>query len=213
MSHSRELNHTATELHEKLKSLLRIVPHPLAVVASRADLASKPTGLLVSSFNSVTLQPIPFVSFNIRSVSTTLAAIKKSRSFVASIVDQPIIADAFAQRLPDSEEVKERVLKSNGELEKGNGGVIWLRCRYVHRRSVEVGDHEIVVGEVLDFGAYDPKYLSETAMVYCQGSYRRIKRPYVSDDQSVRGPRAKGGERESTVYRTMPHPPSKNLPR
>ena len=159
----------------------------------------------------MTLQPIPYVSFNVRSASTTLAALKKSRNFVASVIDEPFIADAFAQQVPESEKVRDRALKLDGRLKEGMGGVIWLQCRYVRSRSVVVGDHDIVVGEVLDFGTYKSKSFAEAALVYSQGRYKQVTHNSGVPLGSTTDIDLKGVGGNPRVFRKVPWPPFKKI--
>ena len=132
---------------------------------------SKPTGLLVSSFNSVTLYPIPYISFNIKVPSATLEVIRSSGHFTASIIDSPYTADVFAQQVDNANDLKGDLLRPNGKLEDGNGGVLWMKCKWSRKDVIEVGDHAIMVGEVLDFGSYHTKDMAEGAMMYWHGHY------------------------------------------
>ena len=141
-----------------------------------AVLPRKPTGLLVSSFNTVTITPTPFVSFNIKLPSRTHSAILASGSFTASGINSAELAQKFL--LPSSPQ-KSDVLKactftSEEEgpwLKSGQGGVWWMRCNWVREKSVRVGDHAIMVGEVVSAGKYD-KRDERKSLFYLNGAYR-----------------------------------------
>lgn len=93
---------------------MRLVPHPLTIILATPLPSSssstpgpppqpnEPTGLLVSSFNTVTLTPDPYVSFNIKLPSATHAAILASGTFTASGINKSWLARKFL--LPAGEE-------------------------------------------------------------------------------------------------------------
>ena len=164
-------------LGNAFKSLMREVPHALTIIsAPTAEENTKPKGLLVSSFNSVTVFPIPYVSFNIKVPSSTLSAIDTTRHFTASVVDNSITADVFAQIIHKYGHLWEEILEADGRLKEGFGGVAWMKCKLPRDKRVEIGDHAIVVGEVLDCASYADRGSADAAMVYWQGKYARIGR-------------------------------------
>ena len=62
-----------------------------------------------------------------------------------------------------------------GKLREGpaGGGVWWMRCAWEREKSVEVGDHIVVVGSVLEAGEYEGGR-KRLAGVYVNGEYRRV---------------------------------------
>ncbi|KAI4120224.1 MAG: hypothetical protein LQ347_007130, partial [Umbilicaria vellea] len=58
---------------------MRAIPHPLALISCNAPSGS--AGMLVSSFNTITLSPDPYISFNIKLPSRTYAAISSHGRF------------------------------------------------------------------------------------------------------------------------------------
>ena len=154
---------------------MRCVPHALTILSAVPEGKASPRGLLVSSFNSVTVSPIPYVSFNIKVPSSTLDAIDASRHFTASIIDDPFTADIFAGITRKDEKLWQKMLEPDGRLKEGCGGLVWIKCIWEARRRIDVGDHAIIVGEVLDIGQYpDTKSLAESAMVYWSGTYAGV---------------------------------------
>lgn len=134
-------------------------------------------GLLVSSLNTVTLYPRPYVSFNIKLPSRTYATIKASNGFTASGLKDARVADAFTKRKPTrtdpfGEYVWHDLVESDGRLKKGNGGTWWMRCRLSREKCVEVGDHMLVVGKVLECGGYEGG--EGIGLVYAEGGYRKV---------------------------------------
>lgn len=145
-------------------------------------------GLLVSSLNTVTLYPRPYVSFNIRLPSRTYATIQASNGFTASGLKDTRVAEAFTKRKPTrgdlfGEYVWRGLVESDGRLKKGNGGTWWMRCRLSRDKCVEVGDHMLVVAKVLECGGYEGG--EGIGLVYAEGSYRKVGE--VVDVEDVNG--------------------------
>ena len=96
------------ELSTTLRLLMRTLPHSVVVVtSSKAPLLldeSTPQsyrGMTVSSFTTITLSPTPIISFNVKTPSETLSAIRKSENFLLHILEAnengARIADAFTK--------------------------------------------------------------------------------------------------------------------
>ncbi|HEV8315748.1 MAG TPA: flavin reductase family protein [Burkholderiaceae bacterium] len=159
----------------------------VTVVTTR-DTAGRDVGLTVNSFNSVSLEP-PLVLWSLARNAASLPAFVASEHFAVHILaaDQEPLSNRFAQRGAD---------KFSGlELARGEGGVPLLpgcaarfRCRTAYRH--EGGDHEIFVGEVLGFEAFD-----RAPLVFHKGGYAVAvkKRPPVDA--------AAGAEPEASISR------------
>lgn len=50
-----------------------------------------------------------------------------------------------------------------------------MRCNWVREKSVQVGDHAIMVGEVVSAGNYD-KRDERKCLFYLNGAYRECKK-------------------------------------
>ena len=65
-----------------------------------------------------------------------------------------------------------------GKVTSGRGGSWWMICRYQEKMSAQVGDHVILVGEVLDAGSEmreeEMKETQNPGMVYLDGKYRWV---------------------------------------
>ena len=165
----------------------RTEPAP-AVEENDTDQRPKIAGLLVSSFNTVTLTPKPYVSFNIKLPSCTYATIKASGGFTASGLQDARVADAFVKRRnipldPHADGLWHDWVESDGRLKKGKGGTWWMRCRLLREKCVEVGDHMIVVAKVLECGGYEGG--EGIGLVYAEGGYRKVGQ--VADVKEVDG--------------------------
>ena len=161
----------------------RIEPAPTVEEENTTDQPlPKMTGLLVSSFNTVTLTPYVYVSFNIRLPSTTYDTMTRSNGFTASGLKDAVVADAFVKRHStadddtDGEDDNNRwqeLVKADGRLKHRKGGTWWMKCRLVPEKCVEVGDHVIVVAKVLGCGGYQGG--EGTGLVYAEGGYRKVE--------------------------------------
>ncbi|KAL9103562.1 MAG: hypothetical protein Q9163_001400 [Psora crenata] len=182
-------------LSDKVRHFMRAVPHALTVISSvPREEGSQPKGLLISSFNSVAVSPIPYVSFNIKVPSSTFDAIQSSKNFMASIVDDRATAHAFAKMATDENNQWQTMLEPDGKLKNGHGGMVWMSCKWIEGKKLEVADHAIVVGEVLEAGKYEDRDLAESALVHWQGQYTKVTRE--------RGP----ARQDTSVVRYVPLP-------
>ena len=77
------------------------------------------------------------------------------------------MADAFVKRAEVGR--AEEVVEGDGRLKGGKGGTWWMRCRLVRGKCMPVGDHVIVVGEVLECGTYEGG--AGIGLVYAEGVY------------------------------------------
>ena len=160
-------------LREKVRHAMRRVPHPVMIITAR-DRDGKLAGLLVSSFNTVTLDPDPVVSFNLRLPSSTYDAIVVSDHFTVTGISNAKIADLFA---------KGRGIDKHTNYEKSIGsvmgpelditdGLFQIRCQWLKKKSVEIGDHVIMIGQVLDIIHNKMQTSLVEPLIYSQGRYR-----------------------------------------
>ena len=158
---------------------MRQVPHPLTVIVSQptTNKSHSSSGLLVSSFNTVTLTPDPYVSFNLKLPSSTFEAIKESKRFTASAIAAVDTAKAFLNngKGTGTDGLKD-IVEDEGRLKAGKGGIWWMRCRWVEDKCQRVGDHVIVVGIVLQAGTYEITQdgSCQAALTYLDGNYRTV---------------------------------------
>ncbi|KAI4159325.1 MAG: hypothetical protein LQ342_006648 [Letrouitia transgressa] len=171
-----------TSLTNSVRTLMRQVPHPLTVVIAQHPHQPTPSGLLVSSFNTVTLAPTPYVSFNLKLPSSTFAAIEASGRFTASAINSAQLARAFlnngtapAGSCAAATGVVQNV--QNGTLVKrGRGGVWWMHCVWTREKSTQVGDHLVIIGKVVQAGSYgaSESQAGDQRMVYLDGKYQYV---------------------------------------
>ncbi|KAL8946409.1 MAG: hypothetical protein Q9222_007194 [Ikaeria aurantiellina] len=164
------------------------IPHPLTIITAQSAKSTQPAGLLVSSFNTITLQPNPYVSFNLRLPSSTYDEIKQSNTFTASAITSVQLAKDF---LLDKKDVRyAHALESNVEgnqdskLRAGRGGLWWMKCRWAEEKSVVVGDHIVMIGNVVEGDYYgdldDSGKMTAPPLIYSKGRYRNAGLPAVS---------------------------------
>lgn len=154
---------------------MRSMPHPVVVVTASNPSSSEESseasfrGMTVSSFNTVTLLPRPYVSFNIRTPSATHSALSKSGTFLVHMLSASRsgarIADAFARGTNAQGEAFQQLAARHDEdneiqifagkgtqgapLLAGDGIMRVLRCRTLPDKEVVVEDHVVLVAEVL----------------------------------------------------------------
>ncbi len=165
----------------------------VTVVTTR-DAAGRDVGLTINSFNSVSLEP-PLVLWSLARSSGSLPAFLEAEHFAVHILaaDQEPLSNRFAKRGAD---------KFSGlDVARGEGGVPLLpgcsarfRCRTAYRH--EGGDHEIFVGEVLGFEAFE-----RAPLVFHKGGYAVAvkKRPPAADATPTELPEA-SISRDALVY-------------
>ncbi|KAI9717229.1 MAG: hypothetical protein M1828_007250 [Chrysothrix sp. TS-e1954] len=162
------------DLSNHMRQLMRSVPHPVVVVTasdpatSTDDTESAFRGMTISSFNTVTLSPRPYVSFNVKLPSVTHSALTTSGTFLVHLLSSSSlgvhIADAFAkgsntrgeafrslvQEKRDGLEVQVFAGKGTegAPLLASDGVLKVLRCRMLPGKEVTVEDHVVIVAEV-----------------------------------------------------------------
>ena len=77
--------------------------------------------------------------------------------------------------------------------ESGIGGLWWMQCEWIREMSVQVGDHMIIVGEVLAAGKYRRRN-ERKGLVYLNGNYKVCGNP-----QGVRMDRFGARNKEEVV--------------
>lgn len=140
----------------------------------------------MSSFTSLTLQPVPVVTFNVATPSRTLDAIQASRCFnihvlsgdahgaaVADHFTRGNTADVFAS-------LEDTTVDADGQgapVLQGQGVVYVLKCRVMDdapsQGLMKVRDHVIVAGEVVDM-AKGNEQTRDFALAYADRKYRQL---------------------------------------
>ncbi len=156
----------ADELAFESKEFRRVLGHFAAGIAAVTTVDDDgPTGMVVVSFTSVSLDP-PLVSFCADKGSGTWARIASTGSFCVNVLrhDQQAVCDRLASKGPD---------KFDGlTWEPGPTGspvlpgvLAWIDCDL--EQAIEAGDHWIVLGRVIALGA-EGEHLP---LVFFRGGY------------------------------------------
>lgn len=150
---------------------------PTGVVAiTGVDEDGEELGMVVGTFQSLSVDP-PLVMFSVDRSSSTWPRLRRLGTFSASVLgaEQESTCRALSRKGPRK---LEDVARHNGPL--GNprldGAVIWLDCRVTN--EVLVGDHFMVVGEVLDVTEGDGRALLFLGREF--GRYEPLARTAVS---------------------------------
>ncbi|WP_245656024.1 flavin reductase family protein [Microtetraspora fusca] len=121
--------------------------HAAGVVVVTAFAEGEPVGLTATSFSSVSLSP-PLVSFYVARSSTTWPRLRLAADFAVNVLasDQADVAARFATRGVDRFAHPTRWTEGRYGVPLLDDVVAHLICRA--DRTVEVGDHILVVGLV-----------------------------------------------------------------
>ncbi|KAK2022307.1 hypothetical protein LX32DRAFT_202228 [Colletotrichum zoysiae] len=153
------------ELPEQLRGVMRRLAHSV-VVCTATDRRGRPRGMTMSSFVSLSMEPVPLVTFNVRTPSRTLQAIEDGSGggglfnihVLAEGAEGARVAEWFTRgnaggggeglfrELPDGVGVCEE--DGAAPVLEGKGVLYVLRCKALGEGLVRVRDHVVVVGEV-----------------------------------------------------------------
>jgi flavin reductase (DIM6/NTAB) family NADH-FMN oxidoreductase RutF len=133
---------------EHFRQVMAHVPTSVAVIAGVVE--GRPKGLSVGTFLPVSLEPA-LVGFFVAATSKSWPPIERTGSFCVSVLghDQAELSSRFALSEPDKfEGVLWRPAPSGNPVLVG--AVAFVDCGV--ERTVETGDHRLVLGRVLDMG-------------------------------------------------------------
>lgn len=138
---------------DNLRSALRHFPQPVVLLTGRSH-DDKPRGIIVSSFTSLSLDP-PRVTFNVKTPSRALSAMQ--HGFIAHILtyspEHIQLAKQFSTNNIDDESTLFRgplwtQNATDAPALKDDASVTKIFC--ATNQMVQVGDHCIVIGNVLN---------------------------------------------------------------
>ncbi|KAH8697751.1 flavin reductase like domain-containing protein [Talaromyces proteolyticus] len=169
-------------LSRQVRLLMRRVPHPVAIITTPPSASSTnrtsqshttPRGMTVSSFNTVTLNPKPVISFNVHQPSETLLALQSSHRFVVHLLAPTPEAAKLARDFSKGNENLDlgqfefeadddnngtlprlkRKRRRHTQLQQDKGDddqdfSFILECKYIPEKTIEIYDHVIVLGTV-----------------------------------------------------------------
>ncbi len=165
----------------EVRDTMRHVPHPVAIITS-TDVSASPEGessawrgATVSSFNTVTLDPKPIVSFNIKKRSSTYEAVKNSGLFSVNLLDSTNASARIAHTFsignelspfhhgdgslarfamnqpsasPSSSQEVPKIGREPPSISSHAQSQYSLRCEHLPDKDVEIADHVVVFGKV-----------------------------------------------------------------
>ncbi|MDM0021881.1 flavin reductase [Variovorax saccharolyticus] len=133
-------------------------------VVSALDGDGVPRGLTANSFTSVSMNP-PLVLVCIDKKAASHQVFSQATGYAVSILgaDQRDISKLFASKAPDKFEHCATFTAVTG-APLVEGAVCWFDCE-VHK-SVDAGDHLLLLGEVRDF-----HHTTGIPLAYCRGNY------------------------------------------
>ena len=67
----------------------------------------------------------------------------------------------------------EHMIGEEGRLKDEKAGTWWMQCKIAEKHCVEVGDHTVLIGEVLDAANYSSG-AENHGMIYLAGAYRGV---------------------------------------
>jgi flavin reductase (DIM6/NTAB) family NADH-FMN oxidoreductase RutF len=164
-------------LAEEFRSLMRLTPSSVVIVFAgyhHQDESDKEVfGMLVASFAPVSLDPEPCVSFNIKRPSRTYNQMLQTATFTILAPKNAMLAAAFA-RPGNKNSILRQALRKKSGVPKQNSGVLWwAQCELLAEKSVDVGDHTIVVGRVVKVGTTGSPGRGHV-IIYSDGQYRQL---------------------------------------
>jgi flavin reductase (DIM6/NTAB) family NADH-FMN oxidoreductase RutF len=126
-------------------------------------------GMTINSFSSISLNP-PLVAFCVDNKSTNLKFFKQNRYFIFNILsqDQQDLSTAFATPKNSNKWRVEPYFFSKFGNPIFNKTLAFIECK--KHKIIKMGDHHIVVGEVIDFG----KINDSQPLIYYRGKYQNL---------------------------------------
>jgi flavin reductase (DIM6/NTAB) family NADH-FMN oxidoreductase RutF len=108
-------------------------------------------GMTCNSFNTVSLEPA-MVLWSVRKTSLSHAAFVNAGGYMVNVLgaQQKDLALKFAQGTQAERFAGENWVRGVNLHPRLDGVIAWFDCRLA--QIVSAGDHDILIGEVLDFG-------------------------------------------------------------
>ena len=164
---------------------MRLLPHPVVVCTSvHPGPTPQPRAMTMSSLTSLSLNPAPLLSFNIKKPSRTLDALEASGRFNIHVLSGDWEGTRVAEWFSRGDAARDPfegvegcgcvVVRGEGKGEgegvelRGDGVRRVVRCRV--EKMVGVRDHVIVVGEVEGIDGEG----EELGLAYADRGYRSV---------------------------------------
>ena len=110
-------------------------------------------GMTCNSFNTVSLEPA-MVLWSVRKTSLSHAAFVNAGGYMVNVLGakQKDVALRFAQGTQADRFANQTLVRGLNQHPRLDGVIAWFDCRIA--QVVSAGDHDILIGEVLDFGVH-----------------------------------------------------------
>lgn len=153
---------------DRFRTVLGHYPTGVVVITS-LDKAGNPVGMVVGSFTSASLVP-PLVAYFPSKDSSSYRQLRDVPHFVVNILaaEQAALCRQFAMKNATDKWAGVAWRKSARGLPILNDAVAWIECQA--SSTLDAGDHDIVLGRVLDLDALDDML----PLVFFQGGYGRF---------------------------------------
>ncbi|MCH6231619.1 flavin reductase [Microbacterium sp. CFH 31415] len=165
----------------RFRSVLGNFPTGVVIVSAIGS-DGAPVGMVVGSFTSVSLDP-PLVAFLPAVTSSSYARLRESDAFCVSVLSagQESICRRFA-RSGEEKFANVAWTPAPSGSPRLDDAVAWIDCR--RGQTYSAGDHDIVVGEVIDLGVGHADHAGP--LLFYQGGYggfdaRVLAAPYRPD--------------------------------
>lgn len=131
---------------------------------------NKPFGLTINSFASISLNP-PLVSFCLANESSNLELFKRNQNFSLNILSegQLQLAKEFAKAHNVNKWQVEKYISGEFSSPIFQNSLAFLECKVF--KIIEAGDHQIIIGEVVDFNQLNPE---QKPLIYYSSSFSRL---------------------------------------
>lgn len=139
---------TTTQVIEPAQFRSVLSAYPTGVCAITAVVDGEPTGFVVGTFTSVSLEP-PLVGFFPDKKSTTFPKVRRAGAFCANVLsaaDEPLCRTFSTQGADRFAEVSWYPGPTGSPIL--DGAAAWIDCTI--DQICEIGDHLLVVGRVVD---------------------------------------------------------------
>ena len=181
---------------DRFRSALRAFTNPVVAVMtsdnSEEERVSQPLAVTINSFSTVTMNPVPYIAFNLRSNSRVWSAIEQNKRFeiivfkdtadAATILQEYTKADKSIVR-PFSLTSEEGSIQRNACARSQKDGLepefriqhssllFTLVCHLDRGKCLAVGDHVLVLATVSNMRNGENTE-GETALSYAMGDFR-----------------------------------------
>ena len=110
-------------------------------------------GMTCNSFNTVSLDPA-MVLWSVRKTSLSHAAFVNAGGYMVNVLgaQQKDVALKFAQGTQQERFTDQPLVRGLNQHARLEGVIAWFDCRLA--QVVSAGDHDILIGQVLDFGVH-----------------------------------------------------------